>query len=59
MRREKCSFCGKKAFAFRLEADGSRIYLCITHLPEREEPAQALVEKWEDRPAAKPAEPGE
>jgi hypothetical protein len=30
--------CGKPAFAYRREADDSRIYLCIAHLPIGEAP---------------------
>jgi len=47
MKREKCSVCGKPACAYRLEADRSRIYLCLDHLPVGEAP-HLLDEKPED-----------
>ena len=33
-----CSSCGKPAFAYRLEADGTKIYLCLKHLPSGDAP---------------------
>jgi len=36
MKERKCVFCGKKAFAYRMEADGSRTYLCMKHIPDEE-----------------------
>jgi hypothetical protein len=29
----KCTHCDKRAMAYRLEEDGSRIYLCVDHVP--------------------------
>jgi hypothetical protein len=34
MTQRKCSSCGKDAFAYRLEADGARTYLCAGHIPQ-------------------------
>jgi len=48
MERHKCILCGKAAFAYRVESDGSRDYLCAMHLPEGDAP---LYE------ASAPAEP--
>jgi len=31
--RQKCVHCDKRAMAYRLEGDGSRIYLCEDHVP--------------------------
>jgi CDGSH-type Zn-finger protein len=31
--RQKCAYCGKTAFAYRLEPDGSKTWLCTDHLP--------------------------
>jgi hypothetical protein len=43
MKKRKCSFCGKAAFAYRIEVDESKTYLCLKHLPDGEapEPRQA------------------
>ena len=38
MTRQKCSSCGNDAFAYLIEADGSRIYLCLEHFPGRDAP---------------------
>jgi hypothetical protein len=38
MSRRKCISCGKPAIAYRAEADGSRTYLCLKHLPDGEAP---------------------
>jgi hypothetical protein len=38
MTRQKCSSCGKDAFAYLIEADGSRIYLCLDHFPNHDAP---------------------
>jgi hypothetical protein len=34
MTRSKCSSCGKDAFAYLIEPDGSRVYLCVDHFPD-------------------------
>jgi hypothetical protein len=48
MKRQKCSSCGKDAFAYRIEADGSKTYLCLQHFPEGEAP-----DYWDhDKPQA-------
>lgn len=33
----KCSSCGKDAFAYLIEADGARIYLCLDHFPDADD----------------------
>jgi hypothetical protein len=33
MGQRKCSTCGKAAFAYRKEPDGSKTYLCDRHIP--------------------------
>jgi hypothetical protein len=33
-----CSSCGKPAFAYRLEADGTKTYVCLKHLPGGDAP---------------------
>jgi len=33
----KCAYCEKRAMAYRLEGDGSRLYLCVDHIPGGEE----------------------
>lgn len=33
----KCAYCDKRAVAYRLEGDGSRLYLCVNHIPGGEE----------------------
>jgi len=33
----KCTHCDKRAMAYRLEEDGSRIYLCVDHIPGDEQ----------------------
>ena len=38
MTLRKCSSCGKDAFAYLIEADGLRIYLCLDHFPDRDAP---------------------
>ena len=32
-----CVFCHKPANAYRLEADGSKTYLCLDHIPVTEQ----------------------
>ena len=34
---QKCAYCDKRAAAYRLEGDGSRLYLCVNHIPGGEE----------------------
>jgi hypothetical protein len=51
MHRRKCNSCGKDAFAYRIEADGSRTYLCERHLPDKEEShPQGQVQGKEQKP---------
>ena len=38
MRQRMCSSCGKPAFAYRIEADGTKTYLCLKHLPSGDAP---------------------
>jgi hypothetical protein len=38
MELRKCTSCGQPAYAYRLEPDGSRVYLCLKHLPEWDSP---------------------
>ena len=33
MARTKCNACGKAAFAYMVESDGARLYLCLDHFP--------------------------
>ena len=34
MKQPRCSLCGHSAFAYRMETDGSKTYLCLAHLPD-------------------------
>jgi hypothetical protein len=43
MSRRKCISCGKPAIAYRAEADGSRTYLCLKHLPDGEALPSAIA----------------
>ncbi len=36
MTRHKCHSCGRPAFAYRIEPDGTRTYLCEKHIPTDE-----------------------
>ena len=45
MTERKCSSCGKAAFAYRIEADGSKTYLCLEHFPDEKPPAHWDQEK--------------
>jgi len=38
MGQRKCHTCGKDAFAYLIEADGSRIYFCLDHFPIHDAP---------------------
>jgi hypothetical protein len=55
MTRRKCSSCGKDAFAYLIEADGSRIYLCLDHFPNHDAPHYGDQQKTPGR--RKPEEP--
>ena len=56
----KCAFCDKRAMAYRLEGDGSKLYLCPDHIPGGEEeltrrPKLRLVPLSQPKPdSAKP-----
>lgn len=45
MTRPKCSSCGKDAFAYLIEEDGSRTYLCLEHFPTGNAPYYGDREK--------------
>lgn len=47
MRARKYSMCEKPAFAFRIETDGAKTYLCLKHLPEGEATYHCHWEKLE------------
>jgi hypothetical protein len=36
-KQSRCVFCHKHANAYRLEADGSKTYLCLDHIPVTEQ----------------------
>jgi hypothetical protein len=36
MTRHRCHCCGRPAFAYRLEPDGTKTYLCEKHIPTDE-----------------------
>jgi hypothetical protein len=55
MTRRKCSSCGKDAFAYLIEADGSRIYLCLDHFPNHDAPHYGDQQKTPSAP--KPEDP--
>jgi len=38
MTQRKCHSCGKDAFAYLIEADGSRLYFCLEHFPLHDAP---------------------
>jgi len=38
MTQRKCHSCGKDAFAYLIEADGSRLYFCLEHFPTHDAP---------------------
>jgi len=38
MAERKCIACGEEAFAYRIEADSSKTYLCLDHFPDGEAP---------------------
>lgn len=54
MKRQKCSACGNNAFAYRLEADGTKTYLCLNHLPTGKAPDAGDVALYPDRMREKP-----
>jgi len=57
MPRRTCSCCGKTAIAYRIEADGSKTYLCEDHLPAGNAPHHGEAQQQQallDRPQ-KPA----
>lgn len=53
MTRRKCFHCGKPAFAYRIEPDDTRTYLCFDHFPEGEAPLHPEPQK---KPPDKPGE---
>ena len=38
MTQRKCHSCGKDAFAYLIEAYGSRLYFCLEHFPTHDAP---------------------
>jgi hypothetical protein len=57
MKRQKCSACGKNAFAYRLEEDGTKTYLCLNHLPTGKAPDAAEIAPHRDGNRDKPRSP--
>jgi len=49
MTQRKCSSCGKPAFAYQIEADGKKTYLCLEHLPDDSTPYVGNPQKSPDR----------
>jgi hypothetical protein len=39
----KCIVCGEPAFAFREEANGTKSYLCATHIPQKDVDAARIM----------------
>jgi hypothetical protein len=35
-KRQKCSYCGELAIAYRVEADGVKTPICAYHIPVKE-----------------------
>jgi hypothetical protein len=54
MTRRKCDLCGKDAFAYRIEADRTRTYLCLDHFPEGEASHPGEPQK---KPPGEPRDP--
>jgi hypothetical protein len=54
MQRHKCSACGRDAFAYRLEEDGTKTYLCLDHLPTGKAPDPNVAAPRRDANSDKP-----
>ena len=39
----KCILCGDSAFAYRIEKDGSKSYLCEKHVPVEDVPEARIM----------------
>ena len=50
MEHRRCICCAAPAHAYRLEPDGTRIYLCLEHLPTWESVPPAKTDKPKDEP---------
>jgi hypothetical protein len=48
MGKRKCHCCGRDAFAYLIEADGSRTYFCLDHFPAHDAPRHDEQQKPAD-----------